>query len=73
MNTTFRFASAQEITPTILTYQIEEVKRRDELMVNRLDCFLDCDATFAEFDKELETICCTFRKTECCLSTIDCQ
>ena len=80
MNTTFRFASAQEITPVILdiiknayqeksisiyieedeplvpAWQVEEVRRRDEMMTNHSTPFLDCDATFAELDRELEAV-----------------
>jgi len=80
MNTTFRFDSAQEVTPAILdiiknayqeksisiyieedtpfvpAWQMEEVRRRDEMMSSHSIPFLDCDATLAELEKELEAV-----------------
>ena len=80
MNTSFHFASAQEITPTIIDiikhayqekpisiyiqdneplvpeWQIQEVKRRDAIMENRPDYFLDCDIVISELERELDTV-----------------
>ena len=62
MNTSFHFASAQEITPTIEDtflvpeWQIQEVRRRDAIMENNSDYLLNSEMVIEELERELETI-----------------
>jgi len=80
MDTSFHFASAQEITPAILDvirqayqekpvsiyirndeplvpeWQVQEVRRRDEMMKDNPACLLDCDTVMNELERELKAV-----------------
>ena len=44
----------QENEPFVPQWQIEEVRRRDALMVSDSKYLLDCDTVLSELEKELE-------------------
>jgi len=46
----------QEDEPFVPQWQIQEVRRRDALMVNNPEYLLDCDVVISELEKELEMV-----------------